>query len=308
MLTFAHIRLDLSLQVHPIKPMGRRSQTRGRRQSQLRNTLNGEVLRSKCSKQPSPLSRPWPSWGQSDTVAGPTLEWNEPRTDRLGYNKYYKRMVLEKMEHAFHPGDPALDFAAHGKQAPSGLSKNIKAEAENEDEDEIGRNHWVLRPEQALINDIVTGATKGQYHLIVGEKGTGKSSMILDAMAKIDGEGVAFLEAHADPEIFRIRLGKALNFAFHEDNVGSLFSIRGPRDANALLDVERAFNKLERVAMKRRAMIGKPLILIFNSMHLIRDNEEGRDLLELLQQRAEAWAASNLVRVFTLTPARDHHR
>jgi hypothetical protein len=32
-------------------------------------------------------------------------------------------------------------------------------------------------------------------------------------------------------------------------------------------------------------------------MHLIRDDEEGRDLLELLQQRAEQWAASNLATV-----------
>ncbi|KAK3086967.1 hypothetical protein LTR53_019954, partial [Teratosphaeriaceae sp. CCFEE 6253] len=105
------------------------------------------------------------------------------------------------------------------------------------------------------------------------------------------------LEAHADPEIFRIRLGKALDFEFHEDNIGSLFSIRGPRDASALLDVERAFNKLEKVALKRRDKVGRPLILIINSTHLLRDDEPGRDLLELLQQRAEAWAAGNLMTV-----------
>jgi len=34
-----------------------------------------------------------------------------------------------------------------------------------------------------------------------------------------------------------------------------------------------------------------------NSTHLLRDDEDGRNLLELIQQRAEQWAASNLVTV-----------
>ena len=104
-------------------------------------------------------------------------------------------------------------------------------------------------------------------------------------------------EAHADLEIFRVRLGKALNFEFHEDYIGSYFSERGPRDSTALLDIERAFNKLEKVAMKRRKLIGRPLIMIINAVHLLRDDKDGRDLLELLQQRAEQWAASNLITV-----------
>ena len=118
--------------------------------------------------------------------------------------------------------------------------------------------------------------------------------MLIEAMARVNGEGCSMFEAHADPEIFRIRLGKALDFEFHEDNIGSLFSIRGPREASALLDVERAFNKLEKIALRRRETLGRPLVIIVNSMHLIRDDELGRDLVELLQQRAEQWAASNL--------------
>ncbi|KXL49365.1 hypothetical protein M433DRAFT_75413 [Acidomyces richmondensis BFW] len=203
------------------------------------------------------------------------------------YTLYYKRLVLQKMENAFKPGDPVLDLAAVAKQgSATGGSELV--------DDDGHRQHWVLREEQSLIDSIISGQWKGQYHLLVGEKGTGKSSMLIDAMAKIDGEGCAMLEAHADPEIFRIRLGKALDFEYHEDNIGSLFSIRGPRDASALLDIERAFNKLEKVALNRRDKVGRPLILIINSTHLLRDDEPGRDLLELLQQRAEAWAASNL--------------
>ncbi|KAI9692717.1 MAG: hypothetical protein M1820_009422 [Bogoriella megaspora] len=196
------------------------------------------------------------------------------------YTVWYKGHVLQKMENAFKPGDPVLNLAARGKD----IDKERQPDSD----------HWVLRDDQAKIDAIVNGTKVGAYHLLIGEKGTGKSSMLIDAMAKIDGEGIAMLEAHADLEIFRVRLGKALDFEYHEDNIGSLFSIRGPRDASALLDIERAFNKLEKVALKRRAKVGKPLILIVNSAHLLRDDDDGRNLLELIQQRAEQWAASNL--------------
>ncbi|RFU33485.1 hypothetical protein B7463_g2892, partial [Scytalidium lignicola] len=205
------------------------------------------------------------------------------------YHRSYKWLVLHKMEKAFQPGDPVLELAAIGKQVPTSI-------ATGQDRKE-GENHWIARDEQAKIDAIVNGTDGGRYHLIIGEKGTGKSSMLLDAMHKINGEGVSMFDAHADLEIFRIRLGKALNFEFHEDYIGSYFSERGPRDTTALLDIERAFNKLEKVALKRRKKVGRPLVLIINSMHLIRDDEDGKDLVELLQQRAEQWAASNLVTV-----------
>jgi len=111
-------------------------------------------------------------------------------------------MVLKKMEHAFDPGDPVLDLAAEGRGTPSS-----KAGTGPE---------WISRDEQAKIEAIVNGTEKGRYYLIIGEKGTGKSSMLIEAMQKIDGEGVSMLEAHADVEIFRIRLGRALDFEYHE--------------------------------------------------------------------------------------------
>ncbi|KAK4131030.1 hypothetical protein BT67DRAFT_445022 [Trichocladium antarcticum] len=197
------------------------------------------------------------------------------------YHKSYKYHVLEKMSNAFEPGDPVLELAAIGKNIP--LSKTAAA------------THWIERPEQATVDAVVGGAGGGHYHLFIGEKGTGKSSMLLEAIRKIDGDGVAMLEAHADLEIFRIRLGKALDYEFHEDYIGGYFSERGPRDTTALLDIERALNKLEKVALRRRVKVGKPLVVIINQMHLIRDDDDGKDLIELLQQRAEQWAASNLV-------------
>lgn len=202
------------------------------------------------------------------------------------YHRFYKWLVLHKMERAFEPGDPVLELAATGKQLPTSIASNHIHEDET---------HWILRDEQGKIDAIVNGTDIGHYHLLIGEKGTGKSSMLLDAMKKIDGEGVSMFEAHADLEIFRVRLGKSLNFEFHEDYIGSYFSERGPRDSTALLDIERALNKLEKIALRRRRKVGRPLIIIINCVHLLRDNEDGQDLIELLQQRAEQWAASNLV-------------
>jgi hypothetical protein len=196
-----------------------------------------------------------------------------------GYHKLYKYMQLKKMENAFEPGDPVLELAAMAKLP------------RRPDDDE----HWVMRGEQAKIDAIINGTEKGHYYLIMGEKGCGKSSMLLDAMRKIDGDGCAMFEAHADLEIFRIRLGKALDYEYHEDYIGGYFSERGPRDTTPLLDIERALNKLEKVALKHRAKKNKPLIMIVNQTHLIRDDEDGKDLLELLQQRSEQWAAANLV-------------
>lgn len=213
------------------------------------------------------------------------------------YHIYYKKMILRKIEKAFEPGDPMLELAA--------LPPPTKAKVQGEETGdlELEEEQWVLRPEQVRIDEIISGVRTGRYYLLVGEKGTGKSSMILDAMRKNDGEGVSMFEAHADLEIFRVRLGKSLNYDFHEDYIGSLFSIRGPRDTTALLDIERAFNKLEKIALKRRddnARAKKPkgpLVVVVNSAHLIRDDEDGNDLIELMQQRAEQWAAANLVTV-----------
>ncbi|KAI9809497.1 MAG: hypothetical protein M1827_006803 [Pycnora praestabilis] len=203
------------------------------------------------------------------------------------YHRYYKYLILKKMENAFRPGDPVLEMAA--------LEKDDKPKEQFQGKDQFP--HWIRRKEQDKIDGVVSGEDKGHYLLLVGEKGTGKSSMLIDAMRRVDGEGVSMFEAHADLEIFRVRLGKCLDYEFNEDYVGSLFSIKGQRDTTALLDIERAFNKLEKVALRRRRKLDKPLVLIVNSTHLLRNDEDGQDLLELIQQRAEQWAASNLVTV-----------
>ncbi|CCG23851.1 hypothetical protein CORT_0E02640 [Candida orthopsilosis Co 90-125] len=198
------------------------------------------------------------------------------------YHRFYNDHVLWKMNQAFEKGDPSAQIKMHTRTHDDSNDHFINA-------------HWVERPQQKLLDEIIAGKIIGRYFLIIGEKGTGKTSLIMEAMKKVDGYNVTIFDAHADPEIFRIRLGKALNFTFNEDYIGSLFSIRGPRDTTALLDIERAFSKLEELAIQRVGKIRRPLIMIINNAHLIKENEEGVKLLELLQQKAESLSGSGLL-------------
>lgn len=208
----------------------------------------------------------------------------------FAYEQCYKWLILQKMDKAFAKGYSSPEMAA--------LLRHVSPGPDNE---VIEEESWISRSEQPLIDGIVDGSDQGFYYLITGEKGTGKTSMILNAMRRIHGEGIAMLEASGDLEVFRLRLGKALNYEFHEDYIGSLFSYKGPRDATPLLDIERSFNKMEKIALKRRLRKGKPLLMIINRSHLLHDDEEGNLLLEAIQQRAEIWAASKLVTVIFIS-------
>ncbi|CAG8526862.1 12561_t:CDS:2 [Ambispora gerdemannii] len=147
------------------------------------------------------------------------------------------------------------------------------------------------------INRVVAGQTRSKYYLLVGEKGTGKTQLVLNAMDKIGHYGVVFCEAHSDSEVFKARLGKALNYTYREDYVGGLFAREAPERGSALLDVERALNMVEIVAHDYLKRKGRPLVLIINNIHSFKDDEDGNDLLEILQQRAESWAASRIATV-----------
>lgn len=53
-----------------------------------------------------------------------------------------------------------------------------------------------------------------------------------------------------------------------------------------------AMNKLEKVALRCARRTGRPLVLVINNVHFFKNDDEGRNMLLQLQQRAEAWAAS----------------
>ncbi|QMW34994.1 hypothetical protein G4B84_010485, partial [Aspergillus flavus NRRL3357] len=194
------------------------------------------------------------------------------------YHVYYQNSVLSKIQNAFYN---KVSNSNHDSDTPRNTEK-----------------FYIQRPEQPLIDEIVRGNEAGHYWLIFGEKGTGKTSMLVHAMRDIHGQGVVLLDAHDDIDVFRLRLGRALDFAYSEDYLGGWLSNREPRDGTALLDIERAMNSLEKVAIRHRETHGRPLVLVINDIHHIQDDtENGRRLLTLLQQRAESWAAGELLTV-----------
>ncbi|KAM0752357.1 hypothetical protein T439DRAFT_324435, partial [Meredithblackwellia eburnea MCA 4105] len=202
----------------------------------------------------------------------------------LVYHWTYKWDVLRKMRRAFGEGyDPVTELANAARDSKTGPV--------------IGK---IRRLEQDYIDRIINGTESGEYVLLLGPKGSGKTTLIVEAMLRNDAEGCAMVEAHEDPEVFRLRLGKALDFEYSEDSFAGLFQRRDPREAGPSLDIERAMNKLEKVAIKYRKEKGRPLVLIFNNIHYIHDDEDGHALLHMLQQRAESWSqAGVLTTIFT---------
>lgn len=72
-------------------------------------------------------------------------------------------------------------------------------------------------------SDLLTAAN-------VHTQGSGKGTMIFDSMATCNADGVSVCDAHPDLEVFRLRLGKALNFEYNEDTQTGLFQRRDPRE------------------------------------------------------------------------------
>ncbi|PAV24222.1 hypothetical protein PNOK_0129000 [Pyrrhoderma noxium] len=197
----------------------------------------------------------------------------------IAYLEWYKWNVLNKIEKAFEPGyDPALEIASHANASS----------VPGVDEEHLRRK------EQDLVDRIISGQEKGHYYLLLGQKGAGKTTMVYDAMVKCNADGVSICDAHPDLEVFRLRLGKTLNFEFNEDSQTGLFQRRDPREGGPGLDIERALNKLEKVALRRARKTGRPLVLVFNNVHFFQHTDEGRNILLQLQQRAESWAESRI--------------
>jgi hypothetical protein len=82
-----------------------------------------------------------------------------------------------------------------------------------------------------------------------------------------------------------------------QDSYNGLFQRRDPKEAGPMLDIERAMSKLEKVAIRYRKRTGRPLVLVFNNMHFLKDDEAGQGILHLIQQRAESWAASQCANI-----------
>ena len=200
------------------------------------------------------------------------------------YHSWYKRHVLKKMEAAFDPGyDPVLALAKSGDQLA-----HVKIDPP--------------RPEDEMIRSIVSGKEAGRYFLVMGSKGSGKATSIIEAMAEIDADGCAFFDAHLDPTIVVDRFSESINFSNNRDYLGNLLGLSDLSGMSYYQQLERALHKLERALITRKKKTGKPAIIVMNSAHLLPRDEEGTKLLHIFQQRAEKWASAGTA-TFVFTTA-----
>lgn len=68
------------------------------------------------------------------------------------YHRYYKWLILHKMERAFRPGDPVLEIAGATTSRAEARHRQV------DDRDSEYQLEVALRPEQAWLDAIVTGA------------------------------------------------------------------------------------------------------------------------------------------------------
>ncbi|KAK0546131.1 hypothetical protein OC846_005076 [Tilletia horrida] len=194
----------------------------------------------------------------------------------MAYMSWYKRRVIKKMIQAFDPDfDPVIYLAQQGG--------------------EVAKVH--LSPERTeyeVIKSIVSGDEAGHYYLILGGKGTGKTTMVIDAMAEINADGCAYFDAHADPAITVDRFSEAVNFTQHRDYLGGLMGLSDLSGLTHFQMLERCLHKLENALIKRKQRQGKPAVIVMNSAHLLPRDEDGEKLLTVFQQRAEKWASAGV--------------
>lgn len=153
------------------------------------------------------------------------------------YHKWYKANTLSKMEQAFDPGyDPVLALAESGG-ARLGQLAYVRVEGRKEDE---------------LIRRILAGHERGRYFLILGPKGSGKTTSIIQAMAGQSADGCAFFEAHPDPSIVVDRFSEAINYTMNRDFLGNLVGLSDLSGMSTFQHLERALHKLETALIRRR--------------------------------------------------------
>ncbi|OAV99068.1 hypothetical protein, variant, partial [Puccinia triticina 1-1 BBBD Race 1] len=112
-----------------------------------------------------------------------------------------------KMAVAFEPGyDPVLVLNKASERVPRkpelsrpSYKPGVSTEEddgcpEGEDEEQVEEVVWIARREQELIDQIIHGKLAGQYWLITGPKGTGKFSLIADAMTRNQADGQSSIQ------------------------------------------------------------------------------------------------------------------
>lgn len=192
------------------------------------------------------------------------------------YQSYYKAHVVSKMEAAFAPGyDPVLALVENSTEM---AYVDITPP----------------RPEQDLIDRIIQGKEAGRYFLILGSKGAGKQTMLIQAISRAKAEGVAFFEAHSDCDVVVDKFSESINYNMNRDYLGNLLGLSDLSGMSVFQSLERAMHKLEKALIRYSQHKGRPAIIIMNAAHLLPQDDDGKKVLQLFQQRAEKWASSGV--------------
>lgn len=67
-----------------------------------------------------------------------------------------------------------------------------------------------------------------------------------------------------------------------------------------------ALNTLEKVALRYSKTHGRPSVLIINKVHHFNNDDDGRNVLLQLQQRAEAWATGGELQFLSFELTNNH--
>ncbi|RHZ87448.1 hypothetical protein Glove_34g20 [Diversispora epigaea] len=121
------------------------------------------------------------------------------------------------------------------------------------------------------------------YHVVCGEHGTGKTTLVKIASRKV-GSGVIYVDVPSRVEDFGVAFGKALNFAFEERISFSKQLIR--KLSNTINGSDgpmwwRALKAFKRIAEVYKAKHGKPAVIVYDNVsRLIHENPKILDNLQ----------------------------
>ncbi|RHZ73173.1 hypothetical protein Glove_232g157 [Diversispora epigaea] len=151
----------------------------------------------------------------------------------------------------------------------------------------VTENMYVSRPEitKRLTEIYKADNSHSSYHLICGERGTGKTTITKKAANEV-GQGVIYIDFPANFEKFGDAFGKALNFTFGED--ASFVMKLKNRMFGIKIDEQQSYSKWMRAmdAFIQAAKVykekhGKPPVIIYDNVdQLIPEKTKFLDILQ----------------------------
>ncbi|KAK7026715.1 hypothetical protein VNI00_015488 [Paramarasmius palmivorus] len=178
------------------------------------------------------------------------------------------------------------------------LKRSQTSSQESEDPEVPWTEHF-RRQEQNTIGSIMKGEEHGHVYVLLGPKGSGKGTMIFDSMNAVQADGIAMCEAHPDLEVFRLRLGKALNYESMKILIlgCSKGAIRAKRSSRTFCRLGGPALDIERGRLEMRETKRQTAGFDHQQRAFFKNDEDGCNILLQLHQRAESWAACGIMTI-----------